>query len=570
MSWQLDDSAGQGSSRQWCKASSVSRLQARAVSISPIHNVVAAAYPSQPVMLFDYEDNEYFGLCGKKDENGDLMKHPVSALVMNPNSALELLAISYLDGDLMVLNPFEDRCIKQFRANCSELASSPDGKLLAGAAGAGVINIYDFETLELLHTVRSNNLFIRQLAFSKDNLHLVDVRGSQCNVWELVALHKGMLEPLSHGHHNPADVVPSDSSTKITAMTLHPLQDYILCGRSDGVVLMCPTKHAATHTEVYRHKSSVRAVDWMPTLDAIISIDASNSLVVRQITLGGCEGLTLGAELLHGRLDSSHSVVQLFPSHHSHKFVLSTREADHLWTVDGGPKYRQDCSQQPGIRRWVHRNESPDIAMCVDATSIQVYSWNDWTKLAYISLDANLCSMLVKSVRPLIIAKQQKLLLELATQDSPYSTEALSLVDVEFSWEQETPHLSPQVDGGMPKPGDELDRACLDLPCYPVSSPAVELRALAQHVSHVISISSSGRLIFLDNQSWVCSVSVSELCKSNFTCTRHFFVPYEWFLGSRTTICLQVNGNLLFAYNAGIVTVRGGLGLSTSLTTIVA
>lgn len=68
------------------------------------------------------------------------------------------------------------------------------------------------------------------------------------------------------------------------------------------------------------------------------------------------------------------------------------------------------------------------------------------------------------------------------------------------------------------------------------------LGTITDHVTHVIGILRAGdrtRLIFLDSRSWVSSVDVEEAAVSggNLTSyTRHFFVPYDLFAGTRNLV----------------------------------
>jgi hypothetical protein len=83
---------------------------------------------------------------------------------------------------VILLDPFADQESEKFRANCHTLAASADGRLLAGGAGSGIVQIYEFDTLKLLYQIESSDFHIKQIAFSRDNLHFLDIRGSQCNI----------------------------------------------------------------------------------------------------------------------------------------------------------------------------------------------------------------------------------------------------------------------------------------------------------------------------------------------------------------------------------------------------
>jgi WD40 repeat protein len=187
-SWDLNNNGARQPDRPWNDTGddkcTRSRRVPSVISISFGHRMLAVAYSGRPIALWDLEEDVYYGSCGKKLSDGRTSTHPVTALVFNPNPAIDLLVASYLDGELVLLNPFDDQTLESRRANCHTLASSADGRLLAGSAGFGAIHIYEFDTLTLLYRVQSSSLCIKQLSFSIDSLHCVDIRGSQCNIWE--------------------------------------------------------------------------------------------------------------------------------------------------------------------------------------------------------------------------------------------------------------------------------------------------------------------------------------------------------------------------------------------------
>lgn len=189
VAWDLNDAGQQLPERPWHASGEGSDARSRctpyAISISIAHRMLAIAYSGRPITLWDLEGDEYYGECGKKSDTGESSTHRVTALVLNPNASIELLAVSYLDGELVLLDPFQDVEMQRFRANCHTLAASPDGRLLAGGGGMGVIELYEFDTLRILYRVRSTDIFIKQLAFSKDSKHCCDIRGSHCNIWDL-------------------------------------------------------------------------------------------------------------------------------------------------------------------------------------------------------------------------------------------------------------------------------------------------------------------------------------------------------------------------------------------------
>lgn len=69
-------------------------------------------------------------------------------------------------------------------ANTPILACSPDGYTLVSGNSAGVVQVFEFETVELLYRINAFDYDVRSIVFSSGGLRFLDVRGGHCNVWE--------------------------------------------------------------------------------------------------------------------------------------------------------------------------------------------------------------------------------------------------------------------------------------------------------------------------------------------------------------------------------------------------
>lgn len=85
-----------------------------------------------------------------------------------------------------------------------------------------------------------------------------------------------------------------------------------------------------------------------------------------------------------------------------------------------------------------------------------------------------------------------------------------------------------------------------------------QLAALAHYVAYVVGFGNDNDLVFLDTQSWVCSADLESLCNNQVAYTRHFFVPYDWFAGTRDILCAFAGRDVIFARNDRIAVIKGG------------
>ncbi|ORX97796.1 hypothetical protein BCR34DRAFT_577708 [Clohesyomyces aquaticus] len=548
-SWDLNNNGTREADRPWDAGDEFADSQLRrapsAISISPEHKMIAIASPGRPIIIWSLDHDAYYGSCGKKLPSGDPSLHPVTGLVFNPNPALGLLAASYLDGELVLLDPFNDETLMTTRANCPKLAASPDGRLLAGAPGAGTIDVYGFESLRLVYRVKSSNLYIRQVAFSRDNIYIVDIRGSQCNVWDHAALHRASIVwDTSETLASFVESATSSSKTKVSAILVDDQRKQILCGRDDGSVMLYDLGTGNEVTTLYRHKSRIHILT-VRSHNVIMSVDESNSVMAWSLDGFSNSPLPEDKQLFQFRLESGNTVTQLLSRVSTGDFILSTRESDHFWTMDGPREVSRIDYEAPGRRKWTQHALVPDGVICIHGSTVLAYSWEGSRLPGDLELPSGPTDLQVKALIPCTLSRSLKLLVEFSELHGGTDTRNLNILDVK----------PLNVAGGSATENVPFEISAAQFPgCF------------IDRVFHIIDISDAHKLIFLDRQSWVCSVALDQKWTNTFLYTRHFFVPYDWFSGSRGTICALSKRDLIFAKDDCVVVVKGGLNFVDTVT----
>lgn len=572
--WNLGQGALPGPSRAWYNTAEQTRAPRRppcAFTMSVKHGILAVAYPSEPITMWDMEEEAYIGSCGKKLSNGDTSSDIVVTLLMNPNPAIELLAVAYLDGDLALIDPFVDEQLECFRANCQTLAASPDGRLLAAGGADGLIQIYEFDTFKLLYRVKSTSPFIKQLAFSRDNIRLADIRGAQCTVWEPEVLLRDSLSDGSSEMTSTSIVesAPLETKAAVTAMIAHPAQGVIFCGKDDGEVAIYDRKTATYLHTVHKHKSAVRILAWSIQRSALMSIDASNKIAFRQIRLSAGKNVAPASVemIFQTRLESEKAIIDIMIGDEAGKFAVSTRESIHLFTLDGEHKTQQTCP--PGIRKWMPHPRSPEHMMCVDSEIIRFHRWHDLAEVAAIPLSIDTNFIELKSCFPYTLGREHRVILEFSDRDGSPRTSYVAFFDAKAF------DVASHTDDSLPVPGNSASLTKLLPPASEKDRPttaalttldSVKSRSsgLAGRISHIIGLSKSGNLVFLDRCSWVCSTDLRE--PQDYSGTgraaaplhihRHFFIPSDWFAGRRDIVCGLVDKDILLTRGGDLAIIR--------------
>jgi hypothetical protein len=352
-------------------------------------------------------------------------------------------------------------------------------------------------------------------------------------------------------------------------MALHPKGEVVFCGKDDGSVSLYDSKTGAQLQTLYRHKTQVRILTWWPQSDIIMSVDLSNG--ISTWSLKNTKGDWAAEKMLfHSRLNCGKSIIQVSPGEAAGKFILSTRESDHLWSIDGQQEDERTYSNRPGIRKWMQHQQSPLHVICIDVTAAHIYSWSDWSEVKSITLTTDVTGLQLKSITPYTAGQKRRILLELSELDGSADTRGLQLLDaapfgIESNPTMETVPEAAGIrsDANMASIGEGATSMAALIPLL-----GPQLAALAHHVAHIVGFGVDGRFIFLNTHSWVCSVDLEGLDNSSsVSYSRHFFVPYDWFSGTRDVICAVAQRDVLFARNDDIAIIKGGREFAEKVST---
>ncbi|KAL8375675.1 hypothetical protein RB595_006996 [Gaeumannomyces hyphopodioides] len=622
--WDLQD-LGQveASIRRWSdepESRSPPRRAPGALTLSVPHGMLAVAYPGQAIMLWDTREDCYFGTCGEKLSNGETSTHVVVAMAFNPNPNIELLVVAYLDGDLALLDPFDDRQLECFRADVQSLAPSPDGRLLAAGGAGGVVHVYEFDTLRPLYRVKSSNSFIKQLSFARDSLRLADIRGSQCTVWEPEALLRDLPADDSSGQQTATsaavatltETVSVETDARVTAIAVGNItgtsapdaSGLIFCGRDDGTIAFYDRRTAAQIRKLHGHRSAVRLMAWCGRRNCLLTVDASGSIIL-QHHVGNGVGPTSPTMLFQTRLQSDTAVVNMLVADAAGKFILSTAVADHIFNLEDGRSERdllpRDGEAASPTRRWILDPRAPAThVLCVEESCVRVHAWaGGCVEVARFPLaplgrpvegdtGASVAPAQLRNATVYTAGREARILLEFALQDEKASPLQVALLDLDFkvahtlsrsAKEPDTSHAlgrtEATVDGdhGKSKVPPAAASATTVLSLTPIPLP---------DIAHVIGISDTNRLVFLDRCSWVCSADLAAaacagdsrrrrhqaedgdsdpVASAPAPAHRHFYIPDVWFAGWgwMSYVSALAQRDIVLTRGGSLAVVRGGL-----------
>lgn len=518
-------------------------------AISVELSLLAVVYRGQDILVWDIESNALYDTYGKEtgaQRNGiaatSVKAFVTGGLVFSSDPSVTLLAASYSDGDLVLFDTTEGIVREKALANAQLLASSPNGRTLAAADSTGKIQIYDFQTLKLLHCISAADYGIKSFAFSKCNTHLLDISGPECRIWDPIAL----LRPDEVDENSdtvsvftqPQETVleTSEIIPLITALACHDSGEILFCGKSNGGVYAYETNSGLEVRKIISHASTVSIISL--TFDSqsgiLSSVDSSSRVICHKLTLQQNRGWGAEALLFDNRVGVP--VNQVLSNKGATRLLVSSTVKDVLYSIDhdGSSGFTSTEMVESRPHRWANHPTNPDQIVLMSNEGISLFEWYKLKRLTTpdnTSLEGEMITQL--SVRSLAQCAQSHYLAATFSESLPSHARFKKVL----LWSPSA--LSPRS--------------------ISTKSPS-SYRILADEVQALIGTYGQ-RLLFLHSSGWVCS---TDLGISNIEShIRHFFIPTDWLsAGANLMIDVTCNGDIVFVKRHEVAIIKRGLETS--------
>lgn len=365
-----------------------------AARISIEQQVMAIIYRSKPIQIWSLEDHRQIGACIRPSTNKHgHANHIAHCVVFSPSSTTPRLLVSYWDDVLVTFDSITCKPLAWISAGLDKIAIAPNGKTVAGSDATGSIEIFDFETLQFLHRIQVRGDPVTSLAFTSDNIRIIDTRSTQINVWEPLVLigqdtDSHSSDP-SDSVHQVIDDLDTDSivdqSTAITSLHCCEQTGMAFCGRNDGRDDICnlddPEK---TMRNLYKHRgtfTSVTCIDWSHKPRITASADSSGSFRIMKITTGARREWS--AELLiEASLEQGCPISQVLV-HPDGSFVLvSPSESDSVWSIANKERIGSLKDRKRTAWKWFIRPSTPSQLLLFEDKVLTLFNWIDLTQIA--------------------------------------------------------------------------------------------------------------------------------------------------------------------------------------------
>lgn len=484
-------------------------------------NLLAVSYRGRPILLFDVESEMFFGECDRRNglsAKGAENHYPVVAMTFNPNPDIHLLIVSYGDGELTVYNPWTLELLYRIsEVNAQSLACSPDGRTLITGSCFGTIKVFDFDmagggSLAMVYRISAYENGIKSLAFSNDSLRFIDIRGSQCRVWEPSVLVRKDLrdcdqsevsDPIS-GAHKSVEMVEGEIKAKITAMACHPDGDVVFCGKQDGSVVTYLTHDGQETSMLYKHASniSVTHIAFGSQQNILVSADESSRIIIRR-TIKDRTGWSAVDIISDQRFAESVSALLFDPT--NDRLLVSGKEIGELWTIHG-ERVGSIKFLPRTFRTAICHPLQPSAFVVMEPHAARIFRWADFETLAEEGVRLNRSHEPADRNSVVTLSYQgTAILVELLKPSGDQSSRALEC------WQ--TCDIRVHATSITSLPGFEM---------------------LGPNVEQILAVIGT-RLVFLDTDLWVCSLELKSFAVTP-EAQRHFFIPSDWHSNSDDVI----------------------------------
>jgi WD40 repeat protein len=532
------------------------------VVISSNHKLMAIVYRSMPLFLWDLDTQQQLGFCTKTFDDGRDTSNNIISVCFNPVQGLNLLAVSYWDGDVALFDTLSRIMKCHAKVQTQLLAVSPDGRTLVGGDSDGNIKLFDFETLQLLYRVTLSSDGVGALAFTGDSLRLIDLRGTQANVWEPSALIRKW---------DYADEDQSDVSSEVTAKSIQEAGMYsddqdgditaikavyegsmAICGRVSGSIAICDiNSKEAAFQELYRHKGAsmpILSLDWNDSHHIVASADASSRFKVMRLFKTRQNSVTVHDELLNAQLTYGNLINQLLISPDGSKLLVSSSTADIIWSLETGKVVSSRETETRTDWRWFSNPQESTKIMLLENSTLQSFSWEGPAILsptAEISIDMgnhrllDLKSMTVQMNNSTLVVKLGlKDDREFSTASRDAQDTSLYLLDLSEAVSQ--------------------SQALLPKPLFP-SQGIKHLPSAKALLGIAPGLFGGHLLVFISESGWICSVDLNNP-SPHTAFQRHFFIPSAWLsTGARIISVVTERKDILFVRGHEAAIIKNGL-----------
>ncbi|KAL1854916.1 hypothetical protein Daus18300_011236 [Diaporthe australafricana] len=353
-------------------------------------SLLAFVYRGGHIGLWNWDNDEFIGLCEKPDSRNKRLPFHASSLAFNPAPNANSLAAAYEQGEILVFEPTSGNLLANYKGKTDSqtLSCSPDGRTLISGDSSGVIRIFDFQTfdtpnhkLRLLYIISGVEENISALAFC-DNKRFVDIRGPKVKVWEPTVLLRqdisgGDTESISSEPLEALEPVVEERDP-ITSVTLHPNGKHIFCATNQGLIRIVETATGKTIQTMAEHANG-DSISWMifgKAENILASATISSQIIIRRLALKHSQWI-VESTLFEYRMGEP--IEQLLFNASGSKILVVTTTRDMVYCLkDNSIASRTWDTRLPGV--WCNDPQNQERLLLFVDRKLSIFKWDGLEK----------------------------------------------------------------------------------------------------------------------------------------------------------------------------------------------
>ncbi|KAI0444621.1 hypothetical protein F4803DRAFT_511376 [Xylaria telfairii] len=536
---------------------------------------LAVAYRGFPLAIWSLDPPKVLARSKRKQKQGHTTSNTwtgVNRVVWHPFNG-QVLGI-YRDGNIFKWGPSDNTHVEvkqELDATPSEIRCSYNGAVFATSDVRGSVKIYDYSQMVLIYKLMSDDI-INSIAFSPDSQRFYDLRGSYCNVWEPNCLLRTVetgtrddsesiysSEPERRGSVM-TDLENDEDDVRSTSMTLYASEAQV---ENRFAITEIATCSGDQQICAYAKDEGIIEVYDMSRNSRHVVAQTTFGMGVRHVTLsrrGNCIAYSTQDDFVHIKtleLQSDPGKIKIetvysakhTPSRGSINQLLLDDTSKYL-LVYGGDKLQvilfaegtmvaeADVESTEELAKWENQPADSETLLAFTTGSVKAYSWRN---------------LELKYTMPVDI--------ESTDDNMPASS-----LTMEFLLPSYHPKMHLAIISSNKSSSTYLTFFILDTAALGSStSRDAAIRAIyippqiAQIVERTLGILQDGRLVFLDENLWVCTVP---LLSPESRLKRHFFLPRDWLTSADLLLCrVQADGTLLCPSRGEMAVVKSEIGM---------
>lgn len=526
-------------------------------ALSNDFEIVAMGFRAGTTCLYDVASGDL--VCWARDERNRL----VSALLFNPNPNVNLLLVIFRDHELVLYETWSGGIVGSrttpSEAGVLSATVSPDGRTLATMDTLGVMQIWDFESLDLLYHVSTSSTFFCMLTFTSDSASVMDIVDTGMRLWSPAVLVRKNNEDDQSISDGAAHVQPIEGefevrrSATISALCVHPLLPMAFAGKQNGDVVAFSTRTGKQVAVLYNHGPRATVLGLAVSQGNLIASSDDNGVVKMWNLMGTGQLASLDDRVLIFQAYSKSRIRQICFCGSGEYLLVASDTADIVYqTADGSHLATLTfTAQQRKVWRWLESpkpDETGDHIFLVADNTLVKFDLPALTQRVVANLEYPAGSQPVVAVSDIktgFIHPRLKILVVSSQALTGFSISSSTFIfDIEKA--VTLPHSRAVNQDVNRRPHREQRATTLT-------------GSFVKDCKRFIGVHErTNKLIFLHRSSWICTVGRDELVSEN-RYTQHFFVPDENVSAMHDTPPASTRDNcVVFCRHSELLVVKNG------------